>query len=143
MLLEGFCLLLTRRGKCEEAKESYYGKARSARLAQKILEEAERQSQIGGITRAALFTESRLSKLRESATRSREEEAQSALAYRDALDLVAKKQSELYTVRLPRVLDEVQRLVEERTDRVRVELLDMTVRSKVRKKNENEPLVRD
>jgi hypothetical protein len=59
-----------------------------------------------------------------------DEEVQSAAAYRVALELVARKQSELYTVRLPRVLDEVQRLVEERTERVRADLLAVTSRGK-------------
>ncbi len=114
--------------KSEEAKESYHSKARSARLAQKFVEEAERQSQLGGITRAALFTESRVAKLRDSASRARDDEVQAAAAYRAALDLVARKQSELYSVRMPRVMDELQRLVEERTERVRAALLACTAR---------------
>lgn len=99
--------------KSDEAREVYHGKSRSARMAQKIQEEAERQAQIGGITRAALLPESRLQKLREATARAREEELQSSLAYRSALDVVSRKQNELYTVRLPRVMEELQRLVEE------------------------------
>ncbi len=70
-------------------------------------------AQIGGITRAALLTESRMAKLREAAQRTKDEEIQSGVAYRASLDVVARKQNELYTVRMPRVLDEAQRVVEE------------------------------
>jgi hypothetical protein len=99
--------------KSEEARETFHSKSRSARLATKILEEAERQQQLGGITRAALLTESRMAKLRESASKAHEEETQSGLAYRAALDVVSRKQNELFTLRMPRVFTEMQRMVEE------------------------------
>ena len=50
------------------------------------------------------------------------EELSSANQYRIALEMVAKKQNELYTIRLPRVFQEIQRLTEDRTERIKLEL---------------------
>jgi hypothetical protein len=108
--------------RAEEAKNTYHSRARAARMATKILEEAEKQSQIGGITRGIILTSSRMDKMKEAAEKSKEDEIQSAQEYRVALDLVAKKKNELYSIRLPRVMAEIQRLVEERTSRIHVEL---------------------
>jgi hypothetical protein len=108
--------------KAEESKSAYYSKARGARMASKILEEAEKQSQIGGITRNIILTSSRMDKMKEAAEKSREEELESAKEYRAALELVAKKRNELYSIRMPRVMTELQLLVEQRTDRIKVEL---------------------
>lgn len=116
--------------KSEEAKDVFHSKSRNARLAAKILEEAERQAEKGGYTRAALLTESRMTKLREAALRAHEEEQQSGLAYRVSLDTVAKKQNELYTVRMPRVMMELQRLVEQRTVQLRECLLQFVQEAK-------------
>ncbi len=108
--------------RAEEAKNNYHSRARAARMASKILEEAEKQSQIGGITRGIILTSSRMDKMKEAAEKAKEDEIQSAQEYRLALELVAKKKNELYSIRLPRVMAEIQRLVEERTSRIHVEL---------------------
>lgn len=46
------------------AMEEYHGKSRASRLQAKVLEEAEKQAQIGGIARAAVLTSSRMAKLK-------------------------------------------------------------------------------
>ncbi len=108
--------------RAEDAKSVYHSKARGARMASKILEEAEKQAQIGGITRNIILSVSRMDKMKEAAEKSREEELESAKEYKAALDLVAKKRNELYSIRMPRVLTEIQLLVEQRTDRIKTEL---------------------
>jgi hypothetical protein len=108
--------------RAEDAKNTYHSRAKAARMSTKILEEAEKQSQIGGITRGIILTSSRMDKMKEAAEKSKEDEIQSAQEYRLALELVAKKKNELYSIRLPRVMAEIQRLVEERTERIHVEL---------------------
>ena len=101
--------------KAEEAKNDYHNKARACRYQQKILEEAEKQSLIGGIARSAILTGSRMTKLKEAAEKARNDEVQSAKEYKEALELVARKQNELYTLRMPRVLADIQKQVEDRT----------------------------
>lgn len=54
-----------------------------------------------------------MTKMREAAQRAKDEEIQAGVAYRTSLDVVARKQNEFYTVRMPRVLEEAQRVVEE------------------------------
>jgi hypothetical protein len=74
--------------KAEDAKSVYHSKARGARMASKILEEAEKQVVIGGITRGIILTTSRMDKMKEAAEKAKEEELESAKEYRVALDLV-------------------------------------------------------
>lgn len=88
--------------RAEDCKSVYHSKARGARVASKILEEAEKQAQIGGLTRNIILTSSRMDKMKEAAEKSTQEELDSAKDYRAALELVAKKRNELYSIRMAR-----------------------------------------